>query len=113
MGRKNDRDPEEMVMTWNKQEELQRVMLNASLFQVASQLTQVWFITAGKKPDSPREVVRTFEEMYEPLADWFRGGSLRDEIKKAVEVLCPTPVGYDPKEKLTAPYSPYKFVGKE
>ena len=86
------------MMTWRDQE-LQNALLYSSLFQVCSQLTQVWF-SVGNKPNSPEEVVEVFSSMYKPLETWFKGGELKEQIKEMLEVLCPEPPGYEPGETL-------------
>ena len=87
------------LMTWRDQE-LQNSLLYGSLFQVCSQLTQVWFTTTGTKPHSPEEIADVFVDMYKPLETWFKGGELKQQIKDMLETLYPEPPGYEPGETL-------------
>jgi hypothetical protein len=87
------------LLTWRDQE-LQNALLYGSLFQVCSQLTQVWFTTTESKPRRPEEVAEVYVEMYKPLETWFKGGELKAQIKEMLETLYPEPPGYEPGETL-------------
>lgn len=100
--KKEEKPPEAQevvaMMTWRDQE-LQDAVLYSSLFQVCSQLTQVWF-SSGNRPSSINEIADAYIEMYKPLEAWFKGGELKQRIKDMLETLYPEPPGYEPGETL-------------
>ena len=96
---KEQETPEQVSMLLWRDQELQNALLYSSVFQVCSQLTQIWF-SDGKRPDSPEQLVQTYAEIYKPLEHWFKGGELKEQIKEMLEVLCPEPPGYEPGETL-------------
>jgi len=96
MGRKEiNKGPQQVMITWGN-EKHQETMIYQSLFQVAAQLTQVCHPNGA----TPKEVVATFTEVYEPLIDWYKGSPMKVEIRKMLDVLLPDPPGYDPNERV-------------
>ena len=91
--------PECTNMLVFRDQEMQNAMLYSSVFQVCSQLTQIWY-SNGRKPETHEELVETYASLYKPLEHWFKGGELKDQIKEMLEVLCPEPPGYEPGETL-------------
>jgi len=101
--KKKEKEPEEAqeivaMMTW-RDNELQDSVLYSSLFQVCSQLTQIWF-SNGNKPSSTSEIVEVYTSMFKPLQAWFKGGELKQQVKDMLETLYPEPAGYEPGETL-------------
>lgn len=92
MGKKNETDekePQQVVINWGDRDH-QQAILYSSLFQVAARLTEICHPNGGK----PKEVLDTFIEIYEPLAEWYRGTPAKAELKKMLDTLLPDPPGY-------------------
>ena len=84
---KEQKAPEEVTVSWANRD-LQKAILYSSVFNVASQLTHTWFV-AGKKPESPEEVVDTFVKIYKPLDEWYNGGPIKADLKRMLDTLYP------------------------
>jgi len=93
-----DKGIQEVAMTW-RDHELQRALMYSSLFHVTAELTHICHPNGGK----PQEVLETFSNMYDGVQDWYKGGKLKDELKKILETMAPDPVGYAPGEQLPHP----------
>ena len=89
--------PLQVAMSWDNREE-QEAMRHASLFQVASHLTEIWHVRTA--PESPEAIVDTFARVYQRLEDWYRGGPLKMQIKEMLDTLYPDPPGFEPGETL-------------
>lgn len=100
MGKGKDKEPQEVVVTWEdraRDRKQREGLLYSSLFQVAWQVSQ--YCLSNNK--TPEEVVPTFAKTFELLQDWFKGGTLRDQIQDMLETIAPEPVGYGPGETLS------------
>ena len=96
MGKKKEREAQEVVLNWQGVQEQRKAMLAASRFQVAARLTQ---ISLAYDKD-PKEVVATFTKIDELLEDWYRGAPLKAEIKKLLDVIYPDPPGFGPGDTM-------------
>ena len=89
---------QDVVVTWGNKDQ-QEIVLHASLFQVAAQLTQIRHPDGGK---TNQEIVETFTGIYELLDDWYRGTTMKAEIKRALDTLIPDPPGFVPGQTVLA-----------
>jgi len=90
MGKKNERAPQEIMITQGDCEQHQAT-INSSLFEVASRLA------VGCHPNgaNPQEMVATYTMVYELLQAWYKGTPLKEEVKKMLHKLLPSPPGYE------------------
>ena len=94
--RKEEQKPQEVVLDWGIERHRQ-AMLQASVFQIAAQLTQARYPSGGA---SEEEIVASFTKTYDLLQDWYRGAPLKAEIEGMLDKLYPDPPGYEPGETL-------------
>ena len=89
MGKKNEKEPQEIMITQGDREQ-HKAIIDSSLFQVAAQLA------VGCHPNgtSADEMFTTFCRMYELLHNWYNATPLKEEVNKMLYKLLPSPPGY-------------------
>ena len=97
MRKNREKEPQEVVLSWDdksRDRKQREGVLYSSLFQVAWEVSQYCLSTGS----TPEEVVPTFAKTFDLLQEWFKGGTLKEQIKGMLDTLYPEPVGYKPGE---------------
>ena len=89
MGKKNENEPQEIVITQGDRGQ-HKATIDSSLFQVAAQLAVGCHPNGG----SAEEMVATYTRIYELLCDWYEATPLKEEVNKMLDKLLPSPPGY-------------------
>ena len=109
MGKKNEKERQEVVINWEGDQVQRHAILYSGLFQVASQLTQICHPNGG----NPEEVVDTFTKIYDLLHSWYKGDTFKAEMKRMLDVLLPDPYATsDPQTQIDALRSGRTGIGR-